>query len=117
MKQPCLECGRPTEGTRCKAHQSRHDAQRNRVKNRQASIRRSKGEGANRPYGGDYAKRAAEVRATTHKCWICGEGWRVDDPWQADHVNAGDPFSQLLGAHRSCNIARANKARAKKNRG
>jgi len=84
------------------------------MKNRQASIRRSRGEGANRPYGGDYAKRAAEVRAATHKCWICGEGWRVDDPWQADHVNAGDPFSQLLGAHRSCNISRANKARSKK---
>jgi hypothetical protein len=71
------------------------------------------GGGANRPYSGDYAKKAAEVRATTHVCWICGEGWRADDPWQADHVDAGNPFSQLLGAHRSCNISRANKARAK----
>lgn len=54
------------------------------------------------------------MRATTHVCWICGEGWKADDPWQADHVDAGNPFSQLLGAHRSCNIGRANRARAKK---
>ena len=45
-------------------------------------------------------------------CWICGEGARAGDPWQADHVTAGDYHSQLLGAHRSCNIARANKARS-----
>jgi len=91
-------------------HQARHERQRNRT----ASIRRSNGHGANRPYGGNYAKQAAEVRAATHKCWICGEGWRQNDPWQADHVDAGNPLSPLLGAHRSCNIERANKARSKK---
>lgn len=109
MKQPCLDCGRPTTGARCSLHRARHDRQRNRT----ASLRRSNGEGANRPYDGDYVKRAAEVRASTHRCWICGEGWRQEDPWQADHVDAGNPFSQLLGAHRSCNIGRANKARSK----
>jgi hypothetical protein len=109
MKQPCLDCGRPASGSRCPTHA----VVRERTRNRVASIRRSKGDGVNRPYGGDYSKRAAEVRATTHKCWICGEGWRSNDPWQADHVDAGNPFSQLLGAHRSCNIGRANKARSK----
>jgi rubredoxin len=91
-------------------HAQRHERQRNRT----ASIRRSNGGGALRPYGGDYAKQAAEVRATTHVCWLCGEGWRANDPWQADHVDPGNPFSQLLGAHRSCNIGRANKGRSKR---
>ena len=91
-------------------HRVRHERQRQRT----ASIRRSNGEGANRPYGGKYAKEVAEVRAATVACWLCGEGWRADDPWQADHVNAGNPESLLLGAHRSCNIARANKARKRK---
>jgi hypothetical protein len=46
-------------------------------------------------------------------CWLCGEGARPNDPWQADHVDPGNHHSQLLGAHRSCNIGRANKGRVK----
>jgi hypothetical protein len=90
-------------------HRVRHERQRQRT----ASIRRSNGGGAARPYGGDYRKAAAEVRESTVACWLCGEGWRANDPWQADHVTPGDPESLLLGAHRSCNIGRANKARSK----
>jgi hypothetical protein len=90
-------------------HRGRHERQRQRT----ASIRRSNGEGANRPYTAEYRKAAAEVRASTVACWLCGEGWRADDPWQADHVTPGNPESVLLGAHRSCNIGRANKARSK----
>lgn len=108
MKKPCLDCGRPSDGTRCE----RHTASHNRHKNRVQSARRSSGGGASRPYAGDYRKRAAQVRAETVRCWICGEGGRPDDPWQADHVVPGDPDSPLAGAHRSCNIARANKSRA-----
>ena len=110
MKQPCLECGRPTNGTRCSLHQVRHERQRNRT----ASIRRSNGGGASRPYDAEYRKAAAEVRATTLFCWICGKPAKPDDPWQADHVIPGNRFSELRGAHRSCNIARANKGRSKK---
>jgi len=90
-------------------HAHRHERQRNRT----ATLRRSNGGGAYRPYDGDYAARAAQVRATTTVCWLCGEGWRNNDPWQADHVDAGNPYSELRGAHRSCNIGRANKARSK----
>jgi hypothetical protein len=88
-------------------HRTRFERQRNRT----ASLRRSSGAGAARPYDGDYRKRAAEVRATTTVCWLCGEGWRAGDPWQADHVEAGNRYSELRGAHRSCNIGRANRSR------
>jgi rubredoxin len=47
-------------------------------------------------------------------CWICGKGYDPADPWQADHVLPGNPLSELRGAHRSCNIGRANKARSKR---
>jgi hypothetical protein len=110
MKQPCLDCGRPAEGSRCAAHRQAFSAGRNA----QAAARRSRGEGAPRPYDADYRKRAAFVRANTYLCWICGQGFRPHDPWQADHVVAGNPRSELRGAHRSCNIGRANKARSKR---
>jgi len=67
------------------------------------------------------------VRENTTVCWICGEGAREGDPWQADHVvprslvtdaptgvQEGTPdanISGLLGAHRSCNIKRAGEIR------
>jgi hypothetical protein len=112
VKQPCLDCGRPVEGARCQQHGLTYERSRQRVQ----QFRRSRGEGAVRPYDAEYRKRAAWVRGTTMVCWLCGEGARADDPWQADHVTAGDYGSELRGAHRSCNISRANKGRAK-NRG
>jgi len=110
VKQPCLDCGIPTDGSRCRQHTVRHERQRQRTQ----TLKRMVGGAAPRPYGGDYRQRAAEVRATTSICWLCGEAWRPDDPWQADHVEPGNVYSQLRGAHRSCNIGRANKGRAKR---
>jgi hypothetical protein len=55
-------------------------------------------------YGGDYRKRAKAVRDAATHCWLCGEPARLNDPWQADHVVAGEIDSPLLPAHRSCNI-------------
>jgi hypothetical protein len=61
-------------------------------------------------YGGDYKSKAQTVRANAKLCYLCGEGGRVDDPWQADHV---DPtlghLSPLLPAHASCNRTKSNK--------
>lgn len=57
------------------------------------------------------------MRATAKACWICGDGKRDNDPWQADHVipvQNGGGEGPLLAAHRSCNIARANQLRAGK---
>ena len=108
MKKPCLDCGQPSDGSRCQRCRIRFE----KVRQRQQTLRRASGGGARRPYSGDYRRRAAYIRATTIKCWICGDGARPDDPWQADHIRPGDPDSPLAGAHRSCNIGRANKARA-----
>lgn len=113
VKQPCLQCGVPCEGARCAKHRGMYEVARQR---RQQAVR-SSGGGAARPYRGDYARRAAEVRASTVLCWLCGEGWRADDPWQADHVTPGDPLSELRGAHRSCNVGRANRGRSDFSRG
>lgn len=65
-------------------------------------------------YGRNHKRIAAMICATASACWVCGEGARPGDPWQADHVQQGDPDSPLAAAHRSCNIARSNRARAKK---
>ncbi len=65
---------------------------------------------ATRPhYAGDYDTRAAAVRSTAQRCWLCGEGPRPGDPWTADHVDAGNPASELRPAHRSCNASRGNR--------
>lgn len=59
-------------------------------------------------YQGDYRREAAEVRRSATRCHLCGEGARLDDPWQADHLEAGDPTSPKLPAHASCNQRRRN---------
>ena len=56
-------------------------------------------------YRGDYPARAKAVRDNASRCWLCGEGPRLGDPWQADHVTAS-PDSELRPAHRSCNARR-----------
>lgn len=60
-------------------------------------------------YNSDYRKRAAQVRANATFCYLCGDGPRANDPFQADHVIPGDPMSPLAPAHRSCNASRGNK--------
>jgi hypothetical protein len=106
MKRPCLDCGIPTDGSRCDDHRK----QLERAKTRGRAV-------ANRfKYGGDYRGRAAAVRATATRCHICGDGWRAWDPWQADHVvqgggAGGGSDGPLLPAHRSCNIRRSNGAK------
>ncbi len=104
--KPCIVCGTlvPKPATRCEAHRLEQDNGRYR--------RRGKRE----HYEGDYRKRAAKVRATATECWICGDGPRDGDPWTADHVTPGDPDSELLPSHRSCNSRRGDagtRARAK----
>jgi hypothetical protein len=81
VKRPCLGCGRIiASGSRCVACTTPM-------------------------YRGDYAARARLVRDTATACWLCGEGYRTGDPWQADHVTAS-PDSELRPAHRSCNARR-----------
>jgi len=89
--RPCIECGQLSNTTRCKTCQQQLDRERNATRAH---------------YKGDYRKRAAQIRANASTCWICGGGPSPTDPWQADHVNQGDPYSPLRAAHRSCNAAR-----------
>ena len=96
VPRPCLDCGELTSKTRCPGCARAKESTRVR----------------HRPhYGGDYRKRAAEVRANATSCWLCGDGPRLGDPFQADHVVPGEPDSPLLPAHRSCNIRRWHQER------
>ena len=104
VRRPCLSCGKLTTGrSRCEPCEvlnlRRIDANRDQSKRQH--------------YSGDYRKRAKLVREAATHCWICGETARPNDPWQADHVVAGEINSPLLPAHRSCNIkrGRGNKVR------
>jgi hypothetical protein len=103
--QPCLKCGKLTGGSsRCETCQKildqAHDARR-------AAVKKQTGQ-----YSGSYQAKAKAVREAAISCWICGEGARVNDPWQADHVNPGEYGSDavLLPAHASCNRRRGNKS-------
>ena len=112
MWQPCIDCGKPSSGTRCQMHNVRHS----RARDRSAQIRRAST--GRRPYDdATYRAQAALVRSTASVCHICGGGARANDPWQADHVvpvKGGGGVGPLAAAHRSCNISRANKIRAGK---
>ena len=100
--RPCTDCGRLTSGGNlCDVHQRALDSVID-AKKRERKIQSGQ-------YSGSYKRRAAVVRASAVVCHLCGEGFRLDDPWQADHVVAGDPNSVLLPAHRSCNASRGNR--------
>ncbi len=101
--KPCLDCGQlTTGGNRCATHENLvkqlHEVKR-------ANVKRESGQ-----YSGSYKRRAAEIRATALLCWICGEGARLTDPWQADHVQPGEDgdVAELRAAHGSCNRRRSN---------
>ena len=103
IPKPCIDCGQLTPATRCPT------CQRTRERTRSAAR-------PPRPhYAGNYDKRAKAIRDTATSCWICGQGPQPGNPWQADHINPGDPHSPLAAAHRSCNITRSNRERT--NRG
>jgi hypothetical protein len=91
-RRPCLDCGALIpRGSRCADCQRPREAARN--------ARRTH-------YAGDYRARAKAVRESAVVCWLCGEGAREGDPWQADHVVPGAPDSPLAPAHRACNARR-----------
>jgi len=101
-KMPCLVCKKLTDGnSRCDAHQKMWDDQ--------ADAKRRARKQATGQYSGDYKARARMVRENAYVCHLCNEGPRLNDPWQADHINPADPYSPLAAAHRSCNASRGNK--------
>lgn len=100
--KPCLDCGQLTQGgNRCTLHQARVDEL---AEARRALIKKTLN-----TYGGDYKRRAKQVRDSAVVCHLCGEGARFGDAWEADHLVAGDANSPLAAAHGSCNRRRGNK--------
>ena len=106
VMKPCLSCQQLIEAragvNRCKECETNYQSQRHK---KQAPHR-------NRDhYRGNYRSRAKAVRDNAESCWYCGEGFRPDDPCQADHVIPQDVSDDalLLPIHRSCNIKRAHK--------
>lgn len=99
FKKPCLDCGKLSEGSRCPEHQRRVD----QLRDMKRAAKKAQ------YYNSDYRKRAKIVRETALICHICGDGPRVNDPWQADHLEPGNPDSELAPAHRSCNAKRGDR--------
>lgn len=103
FRRPCLDCGQLAYGNRCETHQTEWNRKHRTpdTPERKAKKRLY--------YNSDYRKRAKFVRDNAVLCHLCGEGYRPGDPWQADHLQPGNPHSPLAPAHRSCNAKRGNK--------
>ena len=100
--RPCLKCGVLTTGeSYCVEHKPVKI--RKETPQRQA-IKRER-------YDSTYKKLAKYVRDNAVFCHLCGQGWRADDPWEADHIAPGvwGREYELAPAHRSCNQRRGNK--------
>lgn len=102
FNKPCLACGELSLDNYCptcaKARKKQRDHDPIRVERKR------------RLYGPNYRRLAPIVKANATHCHICGEGYRPDDPWEADHLypQQGD-LSPLAPAHRTCNQQRGNK--------
>jgi len=102
FNKPCLNCGRLSLNNYCepcgKAREKQKDTDPIRVARKREL------------YGPRYRRLAKTVRDNATQCHLCGEGYRVNDPWEADHIDPtlGDA-SPLAPAHRSCNQSRGNK--------
>jgi hypothetical protein len=102
FNKPCLSCGKLSLNNYCdgcaKAREKQRDSDPIRVERKR------------RLYGPNYRRLAPIVKANATQCHICKEGYKADDPWEADHLDPtlGDQ-SPLAPAHRTCNQARGNK--------
>ena len=96
--QPCLKCGNLVRGasycTGCKPP---------KVDTPQRTAKK------NFLYGGQYRKKAKQVKQTATHCHLCGKAFILGDTIEADHVypELGHE-SPLAPAHRKCNQARGN---------
>lgn len=92
MRRPCLECGTPTEGTRCPTHRKAWDRGR-----RPTATRR----------GYDRDHRAARAALRDGLPGLCGYGCGTllfpDGDWVAAHRVDGQPEFGWLASCRSCN--------------
>jgi len=107
IPRPCLDCGAlTTNGNRCE----KDSMARGREKQlREAGSIERQAKKKLLYKNADYRRRSQLVRQTATTCSLCGGGARVGDPWTADHVDPGNPASELRPAHRSCNSKKGNK--------
>lgn len=100
FSRPCLTCGVLTKQSYCEAHRRKTQPSKSPKRAQKKQFL----------YGGNYKQKAKIVKATPGVCHLCGDGDRVGDPWEADHVfpQLGHE-SPLAKAHRSCNRKRGNK--------
>jgi hypothetical protein len=102
MRKPCLDCGTPTDGTRCptcqEAHARTHEAARPTR--------------AQRGYDSEHDRRAAQLRKTADEddaaCALCGGSIdyhrRSPDPMSfVAHHTTRDKRGPIEPAHRLCN--------------
>lgn len=101
FNKPCITCGTLTPNQYCEPHQAAINQAREKNPNRLAKKREL--------YNPAYQRASKAIRAAGGVCHLCGEGQRANDPWQADHLEAGNKNSPLALAHRSCNASRGNK--------
>jgi len=99
--KPCITCGVLSPNQYCPEHQATLNRAR---ENNPARLEKKK-----ELYNARYKSLSKRIREGAVTCHLCGEGYRATDPWQADHLIAGDSTSPLAAAHRSCNAKRGNK--------
>lgn len=102
---PCAKCGEITRDTLCETHRAqKNKADQLRRDNNPERIARKKN-----LYHAAYQRISKAIREAGGVCHLCGAGPTPGDPWQADHIDAGNKDSPLALAHRSCNARRGNK--------
>lgn len=102
--KPCIRCGKLSKENLCETHMAEVKAR--------ANARGAARKSVTGQYSGAYKRLAKIIRDTAQACHICGQGYRPNDPFEADHLYPGTEvtsLAQLAPAHRSCNIARGNK--------
>ncbi len=108
FQRPCLVCGGLSTGTRCATHdmeyRARREAQRDTPERRER-----KRNLYNSQYRSERNKLVAGVRAYGATCYLCKQPLLPSDPIEADHLEPGNPNSELAPVHRLCNQRRGNK--------
>lgn len=111
FRRPCLKCGGTTSpgGTYCATHERELEQARNLKRDSDPKRKEKK----KILYNSDYQKKRREivewVRANGFVCYLCKQNIEPTHEIDIDHVEAGNPDSQLLPTHRTCNRSRGNR--------
>lgn len=91
MLRPCIDCGTPTKGTRCRTHERARD--------------RARGSAHERGYGRQHqdARRALKRLLPADCAYGCGRRLDPEGDWVAAHVEDGNPSAGWQASCRSCN--------------